>query len=56
MIVLGDVAVVAVDVLGDRLELLVGEAAERVLHHLEVAVEVAGALLPASAARNAGAR
>ena len=32
----------AVDVLGDRRELLVGEAAEGVLHHLEVAVEVAG--------------
>ena len=44
--VLGDVVVVAVDVLGDRLELLVGEAAEGVLHQLEVVVEVAGALLP----------
>ena len=36
---------VAVDVLGDRLDLVLGEAAERVLHHLHVAVEVAGALL-----------
>jgi hypothetical protein len=35
----------AVDVLGDRLELLVGEAAEGVLHHLEVVVEVTGASL-----------
>ena len=32
-------------VLGDRLDLVLGEAAEAVLHHLEVAVEVAGTLL-----------
>ena len=44
--VLGDVVVVAVDVLGDRLELVLGEAAEGVLHQLEVVVEVPGALLP----------
>jgi hypothetical protein len=31
-----------VDVLGDGLQLVVGEASEGVLHHLEVAVEVAG--------------
>ena len=37
-------AFVAVDVLGDRPQLLVGEAAERVLHHLEVLVEVARTL------------
>ena len=43
--VLGDVGVVAVDVLGDRLQLLVGEAAERVLHELEVVVEMAGAVV-----------
>ena len=36
-------ALCAVDVLGDRLHLVLGEAAERVLHHLEVAVEVARA-------------
>jgi hypothetical protein len=36
---------VPVDVLGDRLELVVGEAPERVLHELEVVVEVARALL-----------
>jgi hypothetical protein len=41
--VLGDVAVVAVDVLGDRADLVLGEAPERVLHELEVVVEVAGA-------------
>ena len=40
---LGDVGVLAVDVLGDRGDLVLGEAAEGVLHHLEVAVEVAGA-------------
>ena len=57
MIVLGDVGVVAVDVLGDGLDLLVGEAAEGVLHHLEVAVEVAWARRSmASEARNAGSR
>ena len=33
----------AVDVLGDGRDLVLGEAAERVLHHLEVGVEVAGA-------------
>jgi hypothetical protein len=33
---------VAVDVLGDRADLVVGEAAERVPHQLEVVVEVAG--------------
>ena len=38
--ILGDVAVVAVDVLGDRLELLIGEAAEGILHHLEVVAQV----------------
>ena len=41
--VLGDVVVLAVDVLGDRADLLVGEAPEGVLHQLEVGVEVAGA-------------
>ena len=33
------------DVLGDRLQLLVGEATEGVLHHLEVVVEVTGAVV-----------
>ena len=33
----------AVDVLGDGADLVVGEATEGVLHHLEVVVEVAGA-------------
>ncbi len=41
--VLGDVDVVAVDVLGDRADLVLGEAAEGVLHQLEVVVEVAWA-------------
>ena len=43
--VLGNVGVVAVHVLGHRLHLLLGEAAEGVLHHLEVAVQMAWALL-----------
>ena len=40
--VLGDVGVVPVDVLGDGLDLVLGEAPEGVLHQLEVLVEVAG--------------
>ena len=39
----------AVDVLGDRRELLVGEPAEGVLHELEVVVEVAATLLSGQA-------
>ena len=41
--VLGDVVVGAVDVLGPGGDAVLGEAAEGVLHHLEVGVEVAGA-------------
>ena len=44
--VFGDVVVVPVDVLGDRLQLVLGEAPEAVLHELEVVVEVPGTLLP----------
>ena len=39
---LGDVAVLAVDVLGDGRDLALGEGPEGVLHELEVGVEVAG--------------
>ena len=38
--VLRDVGVRPMDVLGDRSQLVLGEAPERVLHHLEVLVEV----------------
>ena len=51
---LGDVAVGAVDVLGDRLELLIREAPEGVLHHLEVVGEVAGALLTGEGGQELG--
>ena len=58
MIVLGDVGVGAVHVLGDRADLVLGEAAERVPHELEVVVEVVGARAvrrpSASASRNCG--
>ena len=54
--VLGDVGVVAVDVLGDRPDLVLGEAPEGVLHHLEVGVEVARPLLAGQAARKGGSR
>src|SRR5699024_135963 len=40
--VFGDVGVGPVDVLGDRVELLVGETPEGVLDHLEFGIEVAG--------------
>jgi len=41
---LGDVAVVAVDLFGDRHDLVLGETPEGVLHHFEVVAEVAGAV------------
>ncbi len=41
---LGDVVVVAVDVLGDRGDLVLGEPAEGVLHHLEVVGQAARAV------------
>ncbi|CAB4607296.1 unannotated protein [freshwater metagenome] len=41
--VLGDVGVGAMDVLGDRNDLVVGESAERVLHEFEVTLEMARA-------------
>ena len=57
MISSGTSPFVAVDVLGDGADLLLGEAPEGVLHQLEVGVEVAGAGdRSASAARKAGSR
>ena len=54
--VLGHVAVRAVDVLGLRGDDVVGEGAERVLHHLHVGVEVARPARLGEAATNAGSR
>ena len=52
--VLGDVGVGSVDVLGDGADPFVGEAAERVLNHLEVGVEVARTLLPGQGGEGRG--
>ena len=53
--VLGDVVVLAVDVLGHGPHLVLGEAAEGVLHQLEVGVEVARALLAGQRREELGA-
>jgi hypothetical protein len=45
-----------VDVLGDRRDLVLGETAEGVLHHLEVVAEVAGPSVLAKEARKSDAR